>query len=80
MKNGKKFVQNVFRSTALAPSSSYSRFDTHIFLNVSNDARIEPLGKKHGNKIVLMWSQKNTFFFSDQNHSNLIFNHYIEDF
>lgn len=28
---------------ARALSSSYSRFDTHIFLKVSNDARMEPL-------------------------------------
>ena len=28
---------------ARALSSSYSRFDTHIFLKVSSDARMEPL-------------------------------------
>lgn len=28
---------------ARALSSSYSRFDTHIFLKVSSEARIEPL-------------------------------------
>lgn len=28
---------------ARALSSSYSRFDTHIFLKVSNDAKMEPL-------------------------------------
>lgn len=35
-------LQNVFRWTARCPSSSYSLFDTHIFLKVSRDARIEP--------------------------------------
>lgn len=28
---------------ALAPSSSYSFLETHIFLNVSKDAKMEPL-------------------------------------
>jgi hypothetical protein len=35
-------LQNVFLWIARCPSSSYSLFDTHIFLNVSRDARIEP--------------------------------------
>lgn len=36
---------------ARALSSSYSRFDTHIFLNVSSDARIEPLSQdKYGRR------------------------------
>lgn len=30
---------------ARAPSSSYSFFETHIFLKVSSEARIEPLGR-----------------------------------
>ena len=37
---------------ALAPSSSYSRLDTHIFLKVSKDARIEPLEKKEQSLIL----------------------------
>jgi hypothetical protein len=35
-------LQNVFLWIARCPSSSYSLFDTHIFLKVSSDARIEP--------------------------------------
>ena len=35
--------QKVLRWTALSPSFSYSFFDTHIFLNVSRLARMEPL-------------------------------------
>lgn len=31
---------------ARAPSSSYSFFETHIFLKVSSEARMEPLGRK----------------------------------
>ena len=34
--------QNVFLCMALAPPSSYSRLDTHIRLNVSRDANIDP--------------------------------------
>lgn len=30
----------------LAPSVSYSRLVTQIFLNVSNEANMEPLGKE----------------------------------
>ncbi|PSN32949.1 hypothetical protein C0J52_22552 [Blattella germanica] len=35
-------LQNVFLWIARCPSSSYSRFETHIFLKVSSDAKIEP--------------------------------------
>lgn len=32
------------------PSSSYSFLDTHIFLNVSREARIEPLSERRGGR------------------------------
>lgn len=35
-------AQNVLRWITLCPSSSYSRFETHIRLKVSSDAKIEP--------------------------------------
>lgn len=35
---------------ARALSSSYSRLDTHIFLKVSNDAKMEPLPEKREGK------------------------------
>jgi hypothetical protein len=35
-------LQKVFLWIARCPSSSYSLLDTHIFLKVSRDARIEP--------------------------------------
>lgn len=37
---------------ARALSSSYSRFDTHIFLKVSNDAKIEPLRRWQDGQII----------------------------
>ena len=48
--------QKVFRSIALALSSSYSFLDTHILLKVSNAANIDPLHKTlslilHVNKV-----------------------------
>jgi hypothetical protein len=37
---------------ALTPSFSYSRFETHIFLNVSKEAKMEPLGTTKKNIIA----------------------------
>lgn len=43
---------------ALDPSSSYSFLETHIFLNVSKDAKIEPL--KDNNNENLCYITKNS--------------------
>lgn len=41
---------------ALTPSSWYSRLETHIFLNVSRDARMEPLNERKKKQHLIIQS------------------------
>ena len=59
---------------ALSPSSSYSFFDTHIFLKVSREARMEPpiqveYNRSCGALILILISLGASFFTSDNKRS-----------
>ena len=66
--------QKVFRWIALWPSSSYSLFDTHIFLKVSRDDRMLPpiqveYNRSCGAEILILISLGASFLTSDKRRS-----------
>ena len=67
-------AQNVFRCIARWPSSSYSLLDTHIFLKVSNDAKMLPpihveYSRSCGAEMRILISLGASFFTSESNRS-----------